>query len=141
MSDQETPKPVITGYIVSILVTPGLYRPRFDINTWKAYRVAVDAALTEYQQTYDEWAVLPEDERGDMPILESLPAPALWIEGLTPEEIEELTKPQPVEPNEMDRLGNEMVMWELEALERQQNEAQGAQIVGLELRLLSLENS
>lgn len=138
----ETPKPVITGYIVSILVTPGLYRPRFDINTWKAYRVAVDAALTEYQQTYDEWAVLPEDERGDMPILESLPAPALWIEGLTPEEIEELTKPQPVEPNEMDRLGNEMVMWELEALElRQQNEAQGAQIVGLELRLLSLENS
>ena len=55
---------------------------------------------------------------------------------------EELTKPQPVEPNEVDRLGTEMVARELEAMElRQQNEAQGAQIVGLELRLLSLENS
>lgn len=65
-----------------------------------------------------------------------------WIEGLTPEEIEELTRPQPVEPNELDRLGIEMVTRGLEALElRQQNEAQEAQIVGLELRLLSLENN
>ncbi|ETT37949.1 hypothetical protein C169_13844 [Paenibacillus sp. FSL R5-808] len=77
-----------------------------------------------------------------MPVLESTPQPTLWIEGLTPEEIEELTKPQPQEANEVDRLGSEMVTRELEALElRQQNEAQGAQIVGLELRLLSLENS
>ncbi|WP_231887941.1 hypothetical protein [Paenibacillus glucanolyticus] len=78
----------------------------------------------------------------DVAVQESPPQPTLWIEGLTPEEIEELTKPQPREANEVDRLGSEMVTRELEVLElRQQNEAQGAQIVGLELRLLSLENS
>ncbi|MCV4233415.1 hypothetical protein OHJ21_19715 [Virgibacillus sp. LDC1] len=132
----------ISGYIIGIPVTPGLFRPRFDLGAWKAYESAVSAAQDSFQQALSKWQAFPEEQRGDMPVLVSPPQPILWIEGLTPEEIEELTRPQPVEPNEMDRLGSEMVTRELEALElRQQNEAQGAQIVGLELRLLSLENS
>lgn len=132
----------ISGYIIGIPVTPGLFRPRFDLAAWNAYESAVSAAQDSFQQALSKWHALPEEQRGDMPVLESPTQPILWVEGLTPEEIEELTRPQPVEPNEMDRLGSEMVTRELEALElRQQNEAQGAQIVGLELRLLSLENS
>lgn len=135
-------EPNISGYIIGIPVTPGLFRPRFDLAAWNAYQSAVSAAQDSFQQALSEWRELPEEQRGDMPVLESTPQPTLWIEGLTLEEIEELTKPQPEEPNEVDRLGTEMVARELEAMElRQQNEAQGAQIVGLELRLLSLENS
>ncbi|WP_433941362.1 hypothetical protein [Paenibacillus lautus] len=132
----------ISGYIIGIPVTPGLFRPRFDLAAWNAYESAVSAAQDSFQQALSKWHALPEEQRGDMPVLESPAQPIFWVEGLTPEEIEELTRPKPVEPNEMDRLGSEMVTRELEVLElRQQNEAQGAQIVGLELRLLSLENS
>ncbi|WP_422740986.1 hypothetical protein [Paenibacillus glucanolyticus] len=132
----------LSGYIVGIPTTPGLYRPCFDLATWSAYQSAISAAQDSYQRVLSEWQALPKEERGEMPVLEFTPQPTLWIEGLTSEEIEELTKPQPQEANEVDRLGSEMVTRELEALElRQQNEAQGAQIVGLELRLLSLENS
>ncbi|PCL91019.1 hypothetical protein [Paenibacillus lautus] len=136
------PESNISGYIIGIPVTQGLFRPRFDLEAWNAYESAVSAAQDSFQQALSKWHALPEEQRGDMPVLESPTQPILWVEGLTPEEIEELTRPQPVEPNEMDRLGSEMVTRELEALElRQQNEAQGAQIVGLELRLLLLENS
>lgn len=136
------PESTISGYIIGIPVTPGLFRPRFDLAAWNAYESAVSAAQDSFQQALSKWQALPDEQRGDMPVLESPAQPILWVEGLTPEEIEELTRPQPVEPNEMDRLGSEMVTRELEALElRQQNEAQGAQIVGLELRLLLLENS
>lgn len=132
----------IAGYIIGLPVTPGLFRPRFDLATWNAYESAVSAAQDSFQESLSEWQALSEEQRGDMPVLESPAQPTLWIEGLTLEEIEELTRPRPVEPNELDRIGIEMVTRELEALElRKQNEAQGAQIVGLELRLLSLENS
>jgi len=132
----------ISGYIVGIPVTPGLYQPRFDFAAWSAYQEAVSEAQDSYQEAFSKWQALSEDELGVAPIMESILMPDFWIEGLTPEEIEELTRPQPVELNELDRLGIEMVTRELEALElRQQNEAQGAQIVGLELRLLSLENN
>lgn len=136
------PETNISGYIIGIPVTPGLFRPRFDLAAWNAYESAVSAAQDSFQQALSKWQALPDEQRGDMPVLESPAQPIFWVEGLTPEEIEELTRHQPVEPNELDRLGSEMVTRELEALElRQQNEAQGAQIVGLELRLLSLENS
>lgn len=132
----------ISGYLIGIPVTPGLYRPRFDLTAWSTYQAAVSEAQDSYQESLSKWQALPEEHRGAMPVLNSPPQPDFWIEGLTPEEIAELTRPQPVEPNEVDRLGIEMVTRELEALEfRQQNEAQGAQIVGLELRLLSLENN
>ncbi|MGG3310752.1 hypothetical protein ABER23_25390 [Paenibacillus lautus] len=139
---EEEAEPEITGYIVGVPVMPGLFMPRFDIPAWEAYQDDLQAAESDYRQAYDEWQVQPEDERAEPPTYVAPEMPTLWIEGLTPEEIDELTRPQPQEPNEVDRLGSEIVARELEAMElRQQNEAQGAQIVGLELRLLSLENS
>lgn len=62
--------------------------------------------------------------------------------GANPEEIERITAPQPQAPSELDWLGTELVARELEMLEiRRQNETLGAQVVGLELRLLSLEGN
>ncbi|RCX22602.1 hypothetical protein DFP94_101182 [Fontibacillus phaseoli] len=100
------------GYIVGIPVPPGLFHPRFDLAAWE--KREQDEA--QNPSTY-------------------------WKEGLSPEEIEELTRPLPQGPTELDRMGAELVARELEALELiLQNEALGAQIVGLELRLLSVEN-
>jgi len=112
---EEEQEPEIAGYLVGVPVPAGLFRPRFDLEAWEAYR---EALKTGPQEKF----------------------PELWGEGLSQKEIDELTKPMPVNPSEMDRIGEQLVQRELEALElKQQNEALGAQIVGLELRVLSME--
>ncbi|MFB6473029.1 hypothetical protein ACFCW7_09285 [Paenibacillus glucanolyticus] len=100
----ETPEPILAGYLVGIAVTPGLYRPRFDLVAWEAYQDAESAARAAFQVEYDQWAALPEEERGDAPVYQAPAQPTLWIEGLTPEEIEEITRPQPIEPTELELL-------------------------------------
>ncbi|ANY74537.1 hypothetical protein BBD41_19265 [Paenibacillus ihbetae] len=130
------------GYIVGIPVPPGLFHPRFDLEAWREYEDSILAAEAAYQEAMRAWNSTPEEERGNRPVLNIPPMPALWIEGLTPEEIERITAPQPQAPSELDWLGTELVARELEMLEiRRQNETLGAQVVGLELRLLSLEGS
>lgn len=130
------------GYIVGIPVPPGLFHPRFDLEAWRQYEDLIQAAEANYQEALSAWNSTPEEERADRPVLNIPPMPALWIEGLTAEEIERITAPQPQAPSEMDWLGTELVARELEMLEiRRQNETLGAQVVGLELRLLSLEGS
>ncbi|EHB56973.1 hypothetical protein [Paenibacillus lactis] len=130
------------GYIVGIPVPPGFFRPRFDLTAWRQYEDSIQAAEAKYQESMSAWNSTPEEERGDRPVLNIPPMPALWIEGLTPEEIERITAPQPQALSELDRLGTELVARELEMLEiRRQNETLGAQVVGLELRLLSLEGN
>ncbi|WP_342576397.1 hypothetical protein [Paenibacillus sp. FSL M8-0142] len=130
------------GYIVGIPVPTGLFLPRFDFVAWRQYQDSIQAAEAAYQEAMSAWNTTPEEERADRPVLNIPPMPALWIEGLTAEEIERITAPQPQAPSEMDWLGTELVARELEMLEiRRQNETLGAQVVGLELRLLSLEGS
>jgi len=133
-------KPV--GYIIGIPVPPGLFHPRFDLEAWRQYENSIQTAEAAYQETLSAWNSTPEEERGDRPVRNIPPMPDLWIEGLTSEEIERITAPQPQAPSELDWLGTELVARELEMLEiRQQNETLGAQVVGLELRLLSLEGN
>jgi len=130
------------GYIVGIPVPPGLLHPRFDLVAWRQYQDSIQTAEAAYQETLSAWNSTPEEERDDWPVRNIPPMPALWIEGLTPEEIERITAPQPQAPSELDWLGTELVARELEMLEiRRQNETLGAQVVGLELRLLSLEGN
>lgn len=134
--NEEEVEPEIAGYLVGVPVPAGLFHPRFDLAAWEAYR---DAVQDGAQETF----------------------PDLWTEGLSQEEIDELTKPQPDESTEMDKIGEQLVQRELEALElklqneilgeqivmrelesvnlKAQNEALGAQIVGIELRLLNIE--
>ncbi|WP_431785750.1 hypothetical protein [Paenibacillus lactis] len=105
---EETPEPVIAGYTVGIPVTPGLFRPRFDLAAWEAYKDVVTSAEDAYNAAYAEWSKLPEEERGDPPIYVAPEQPTLWIEGLSPEEIEEITRPQPQEPTELELLSEEV---------------------------------
>lgn len=69
----------VAGYIVGVTVPQGLFHPRFDIAMWEARELGDTSAPSPY-----------------------------WVEGLAPEEIEELTKPQPEEPTELDLLRDEL---------------------------------
>ncbi|WP_433922813.1 hypothetical protein [Paenibacillus taichungensis] len=126
----------IAGYLVGVPVPAGLFHPRFNLADWETYQDAVQAGP---QGTF----------------------PDLWTEGLSQEEIDELTEPQPAVTPEMDKIGEQLVKSKLEVLElkqqyeilgqkivmrelenvdlKAQNEALGAQIVGIELRLLNIE--
>lgn len=104
--EEGEPEREIAGYIVGVPVPVGLFRPRFDMEAWEAYQNAVTAAENEYQTAYDEWVALPEDERGEPPIHAAPEQPELWLEGLTSEEIEELTRPPG--PSELELLAGEL---------------------------------
>lgn len=80
----------IDGYIVSVPVPPGLYLPCFDLSAWQKYQ---DDTTKEQ--------------------------PEFWREGLTKEEIGELTKPKPQEPKPTDLLGAELTAIKLQNIEQQ----------------------
>lgn len=133
---EETPEPEIAGYIVGITVTPGLYRPRFDLVAWEAYQYATSVSKNAFQAEYDRWAALPKEERGEPPTYVSPELPTLWVEGLTPEEIEEITRPQPQEPSELESLQAENVKLKLALTELA--EAQEADKTEMQLALAEL---
>lgn len=95
-------EPEIAGYMVGLPVKQGLYLPRFDIAAWEAYQDNLSTAQEEYNTAYAEWSSLPEDERGEHPMHRVPTQPELWLEGLTPEEIEALNPPK--QPTELERL-------------------------------------
>lgn len=95
-------EPEIAGYMVGLPVTPGLYLPQFDIAAWEAYQDNLSTAQEEYNTAYAEWSGLLEDERGEHPMHRLPTQPELWLEGLTPEEIEALNPPK--QPTELERL-------------------------------------
>lgn len=102
--DEEESEPEIGGYIVGVPVPAGLFRPKFDLRAWEVYLEEEEKARTEYQTLYDAWVQLPEEDREEAPQYQSPESPDLWIEVLSQEEIDELTKPQPAEPSELDLL-------------------------------------
>jgi len=83
--EQEEAELEIAGYLVGVPVPAGLFRPRFDLAAWEAYQ---DAVKDNPKEKF----------------------PDLWGEGLSQEEIDELTKPQPTEPTELDKLIQENVL-------------------------------
>lgn len=89
----EEVEPEITGYIIGVPVTPGLYKPKFDLAAWEEYQEALIQANIEYQEALETWGALPEEEREDLPLLMYPIQPELWLEGLTAEQIEELQPP------------------------------------------------
>ncbi len=136
-SEEET-EPEIAGYIVGIAVTPGLYRPRFDLVAWESYQEDLQVSELAYREAYDEWQAQPEDERGEPPIYVAPVQPTLWIEGLTPEEIEEITRPQPQEPSEVDLLKERLAAAEARN-EQLAEESTINQFALMELHMMILE--
>lgn len=102
----------IAGYLVSVPVPSGLFHPRFDLVSWEAYQ---DAVQEGPQETF----------------------PDLWIEGLSQEEIDDLTKPQPEEPSELDLLKQRLAESEAEN-KRLAEESNANQLALMELHMLVL---
>ncbi|MGN7167966.1 hypothetical protein ACTHSJ_19070 [Paenibacillus cellulositrophicus] len=88
-NEEEPQEPEIAGYIIGVPAPPRLFHPRFDLAAWEA-------------REDDGLLVKPAD---------------YWHEALTPEEIEELTKPP--EPTELDRIGAELAGMKLQTIDQQ----------------------
>ncbi|MFC9706983.1 hypothetical protein JNUCC31_21650 [Paenibacillus sp. JNUCC31] len=109
----EPQEPVIAGYIVGVPITSGLFRPLFHLEAWEAYQESPEAVPKTNQ-------------------------PVLWAEGLSQEEIDELTKPLPKEPSELDLLKQRLA--EAEAKNAQLTEESTLnQVALMELHAMILE--
>ncbi|AHC18906.1 hypothetical protein [Paenibacillus polymyxa] len=103
-------KPELAGYTVGVpITTPGLYKPRFDLSAWDTYQDAVYEAQEAYIAALDAWQAKGR-------IVEEQPlniAPKqpdnLWTEGLTPEQIAELTKQPEPQPKLREELTNTQI--------------------------------
>lgn len=86
--------PAVRGYIVGYPVPEGLYSPRLDIERLKV----------EFGDDSKDWY------NGDDPEI----AKTYWVEGLTQEEIEAITKPQPTEIEKFMKSTNENIadLWD-----------------------------
>ncbi len=64
-----------------------------------------------------------------------------WTEGLSQQEIDELTKPKPLTPSDTDVLGQQLAEKELQIIRLQQeNKILGQQVAEKELRIAKLES-
>ncbi|GIO88182.1 hypothetical protein J25TS5_51140 [Paenibacillus faecis] len=135
----KAPEPILAGYTVGIPVTPGLYLPRFDLEAWEAYQNELFTAEEAYKAAYNEWSAQSEDERGEPPVYVAPEQPQLWGEGLTPEEIEELTRSNPQNPSSTDLLGAELTSMKLQNIQQQQTiNALGAELAAVKLDVIKL---
>lgn len=106
--DEEEAEQEIAGYLVGVPVPAGLFHPRFDLVAWEAYQ-------DEPQETF----------------------PDLWVEGLSQEEIDELTKPNSEEPSELELLKQRLAESEAEN-KRLAEESNANQLALMELHMLVL---
>ncbi|MBY3623742.1 hypothetical protein HGO21_29960 [Acinetobacter sp. CUI P1] len=100
----ETPEPALVGYRVAVSVPAGLYKPHFDLVAWNAWQDAVLETQSDYADELHDWREqwAEGEEQGPEPVYTPPAQPDnLWIEGLTPEEIAELTKPGELSEIEM----------------------------------------
>ncbi|MEK5086841.1 hypothetical protein MKY98_07885 [Paenibacillus sp. FSL M8-0228] len=103
--DTEPKTPELVGYTVGVpLTTPGLFKPKFNLAVWEMYQAAVYEAQEAYVQALHDWQAKGWAAE-EQPVYVAPKQPDnLWTEGLTPEQIAELTKPATPEPNETDLL-------------------------------------
>lgn len=135
----EAPEPQIAGYIIGVPVPSGLFLPHFDLVAWQTYQDAVTSAQEKYRAAHAEWSAQSENERGEPPVYVAPEPPTLWGEGLTPEEIEERTRPNPQNPSATDLLGAELTSMKLQNIQQQQTiSALGAELAAAKLDIIKL---
>ncbi|WP_339248255.1 hypothetical protein NST58_13125 [Paenibacillus sp. FSL R10-2796] len=125
LEEPEQPREII-GYLVGIPLPTGLYHPRFDLLTWDAYQDAVLEAQSDYADELHDWRErwAEGEEQGPVPVYTPPTQPDnLWIEGLTPEEIAELTKPGEQTEVEKLKLENEALKKLIEDKDRENKNA------------------
>lgn len=97
--DGNVPEPQLAGYTVGVPVPSGLFRPRFDLAAWGVYQAAHAAAEQAFNDALEDWG-----GEGDAPVFIPPEQPSdLWSEGMSAEEIAELTKPSE-QPSELEQL-------------------------------------
>ncbi|RKN85858.1 hypothetical protein [Paenibacillus ginsengarvi] len=84
----ELPEPILIGYRVAVPVPSGLFKPRYDLTTWKAALSAYDDAMDAYCAALAAYDPDSEDEPSQPPLQVDLRA--FWIEGLTRQEIDNI---------------------------------------------------
>ncbi|MEK3658179.1 hypothetical protein NSQ29_01290 [Paenibacillus sp. FSL F4-0236] len=123
--EPEQPREII-GYLVGIPLPTGLYHPRFDLVAWNAYQDAVLEAQSDYADELHDWREqwVEGEEQGPEPVYTPPAQPDnLWVEGLTPEEIAELTKPGEQTEVEKLKLENEALKKLIEDKDRENKNA------------------
>ena len=106
----EPKKPELLGYTIGVpITTPGLFKPRFYLVAWQTYQSAVYEAQEAYITALDQW-----QSKGrvadEQPVYVAPKQPDnLWIEGLTPEQIAELTKQPEPQPKLREELTNTQI--------------------------------
>lgn len=131
----------IAGYVVGVPFPDGFaayVTPDksfcFDIEAWGAYQTTYAAAEEAFAKTLEDW-----DGEGDAPVFIPPEQPSdLWSEGMSAEEIAELTKPTE-QPSEMEQLRERLAAAEArnEQLAQESNVNQMA-LMELHMMLLSL---
>jgi hypothetical protein len=134
--EPEQPREII-GYLAGIPLPTGLYHPRFDLLAWDAYQDAVLEAQSDYADELHDWREQWAEgvEQGPEPVYAPPAQPDnLWIEGLTPEEIADRTKP--TELTELEQLRAENT--ELKLALTELAEAQEADKTEMQLALAEI---
>lgn len=84
----------VIGYSVGVPITiEGLYKPKFDLITWKSYQEAVYQAEEAFIMALNEWqgnGAIAEDRPSYIPPKQP---DKLWSEGMSQKEIDDLNKP------------------------------------------------
>lgn len=108
--DTEPITPELIGYTVGVpITTPGLFKPRFDLAAWQIYQSAVYEAQEAYITALDDWQAKGRVE-GKQPVYVAPKQPDnLWTEGLSPEQIAELTKQPEPQPKLREELTNTQI--------------------------------
>ncbi|PNQ78858.1 hypothetical protein [Paenibacillus sp. F4] len=109
-ADTEPTTPEIAGYTVGVpITTRGLYKPRFNLAAWETYQAAVYEAQETYIAALNDWQAKGRVAE-EQPVYVAPKQPDnLWIEGLTPEEITELTKQPEPQPKLREELTNTQI--------------------------------
>ncbi|MEK5089031.1 hypothetical protein MKY98_19200 [Paenibacillus sp. FSL M8-0228] len=103
-------KPEPIGYTVSVpITTTGLFKPKFDLAAWMAYEGAVYEAQESYIAALNDWQAKGRITE-EQPVYVAPKEPEnLWTEGLTPEQIAELTKQPEPQPKLREELTNTQI--------------------------------
>ncbi|KAF6591039.1 hypothetical protein [Paenibacillus sp. EKM205P] len=109
-ADTEPTTPELVGYTVGVpITTPGLFKPQFNLAAWRAYESAVYEAQEAYIAALNDWQSKGRAEE-EQPLYVAPKQPDnLWTEGLTPEQIAELTKQPEPQPKLREELTNTQI--------------------------------
>lgn len=96
--EPQEPETILVGYTVAVPVPPGLYKPRYDLEAWKA------SIAPQYEQDLESLKQKQQSQEEDeaKPLPQPVDLAQFWIEGLTQEEIDFIrNRPTPKAPIEV----------------------------------------